>query len=845
VIDPRWFKLLALPLLGFIPGYLAFVALRSDKEPSLDFSETLYLSIFTSLVLTSWIGLVLAELGLFTLPALLFVLLALCVALAWYVRARGRACSEPNRRAWTLPSPRPSVQAALLAGILLVAGWLYARPAEAFLVLDDAGVYILSGVHLAETGELFVHDPVLADLPPDVAREVLFSGPYWSEWTRFWGPFFIWTWWRDLVLFGFLHLPRLWAGLFALLVGPAAAVWATPVFGLLGTAGIYFLGRRILGAKVGLVASGLLTLNFVQIWHARFPLSDMPMQTLLMGSLYLLALYLESPSFFLGLLGGLSVATLSLIRLESVLVAGVVGALFLFWRLRGNWRTCPEFSRRKDYVVFLGSLGLALAYATLHNVLFAWRYLLWIFLHNLTPSLARLMIFGGLVVIAATVWMLVRPGALSSLLRRLAIHWRGLALVGLIALICYLAFIAQGWRWMLHWLAQYWTWPGLLIALVGFTLTLARKPQHGMWPFLALTLTYGVLFILIPYVTPVQPWAMRRMVPLVMPALAIFTAHAILSLPKLRWHLERVMQAVVIGGLFFAFLWVDWPFLRHIEYQGSLDQLAQLASRFEPEALILFDNGDPSQHVTQPLAYLFHRQVFVLQRERPDSTFLHRLLEATDAQGKPMYLVLSSGMLEWHPPDIRFEPLGGFTLQVPLAERSTQHVPRQVVPLSYRLDLYRIIPTQSTPEGEVSPLPATMVEMGPGEYSYLRGGFYGWETMPDGITFRWTNGIGRVVLSRPSVRDLCLNLRVASGRPSQAQPVRLSVWVNGVPVGERTLAHGYAFETWNLTVPEDIVPVTSEVEIELRSDIWVPKAVGYNEDPRELGVMVDRVEIRD
>ncbi|GEM_PF-1709779 len=836
MIDPRWFRLLILPLLGFIPGYLAFVALRSDEEPALDFSETLYLSIFTSLVLTSWIGLILAELGFFTLPALLLVLVALCVGLAWYARARG--CS------WTLPHPRPSVQATLLVGILLVAAWLYARPAEAFLVLDDAGVYILSGAHLAETGELFAHDPALADLPPDVAGEVLFSAPFWSEWTRFWGPFFIWTWWRDLVLFGFLHLPRLWAGLFALLAGPAAAVWATPVFGLSGTAGVYFLGRRILSGRVGLLATGLLTLNFVQIWHSRFPLSDMPMQTFLMGGLYLLALYLESPSFFLGLLGGLSIATLFLIRLEAVLIVGVVGALFLYWRFRGNGRTCPEPDRRKEHIVFLGSLGLALAYATLHNVLFAWRYLLWIFLHNLTPSLARVGVFGALGFIAVAIWAVVRPEVLSSLLRRLAAHWRTLVPAGLIALVGYLAFIAQGWRWMAHWLAQYWTWPGLLIAVGGFILLLARRPRRCMWPFLALALTYGTLFIMVPYVTPVQPWAMRRMVPLVMPALALFTAYAVLSLPKLRWHLERVAQAVVIGGLLFAFLRVDRPFLYHVEYQGSLDQLALLAAQFEPEALILFDNGDPSQHVTQPLAYLFHRQVFVLQRERPDTTFLRRLLEATDAEGKPMYLALSSGVLEWHPPDIRFESLGDFTLQVPIAERSTQHVPRQVVPLSYRLDLYRIIPSQTTP-GEVSPPPATSVEMGPGEYPYLRGGFYGWETMPEGATFRWTNGLGRIVLSRPSMGDLNLNLSVASGRPSLAQPAQLSVWVNGVSVGERTLAQGYTFETWSLTVPEDDLPATSEVEIELRSDTWVPQAIGYSEDSRELGVMVDRVEIGD
>jgi hypothetical protein len=552
------------------------------------------------------------------------------------------------------------------------------------------------------------------------------------------------------------------------------------------------------------------------------------------GSLYLLTLCLESTTRFLGLLGGLTLATLFLARLDAILVIGVVGALFLYWRLSGNWQ--------KGFIVLLGSLGLALVYGLMHNVLFAWRYLFWIFLHTLTPFWAQVVALGALVFIAATVWALVQPRAFSSVLSYLAGRWRILVLIGLLALLCYLVFVAHAWRCVIYWLAQYWTWPGLLIAVVGLSLILARKPGYHTWPFLAVTLTYGLVFILSPSVNPVQPWAMRRMVPLVLPALALCTAYAILSLPKLRWRLERAMQAVVIGGLLFAFLQMDRPFLRHVEYQGAWDQLAQLASRFEPEALLLFDNGDPSQHITQPLAYLFHRQVFVLQRERPEATFLQGLLEAAGAQGKPMYLVLSSGTLDWHPQDMRFEPLGDFVLQVPLTERSTQRVPQRVTPLIYRLDLYRLMPNQSPLTGGVSP-PGTTVEMGSGEYPYLRGGFYGWDTMLDGTTFRWTNGAGRVALPRPAVQDWHLHLRVASGRPPQVPPARLSVLVNGVLVGERRLAYGYTFETWDLAVPQDYVAATSEVEIELRSDTWMPQAIGYNEDPRELGVMVDWLQV--
>ncbi|RME43519.1 MAG: hypothetical protein D6791_15250, partial [Chloroflexi bacterium] len=277
--------LVATPLVGWLPGWLAW---RIQKErgigtENLSGAESVFIRILISLLVSAGLAIFLAELGILSLASLLAGLILVCLML-WRLGNRywildigywkGKIQYPISNIQYLISNPQSLWTAGLIA-ILILAGILFFHPAESFLVMDDAGVYVIHGLTLARTGGLAIHDPLLPSLPSTAAQQLLPLVRYESGYIRHEGAFYIWHWGRGLVQPSFFHLPSIWMALLALLAGPRAAVWATPIAGLMAVAGLALLGRRLFGPAVGLTAAFLLTVNFPQVWFARYPTSEM------------------------------------------------------------------------------------------------------------------------------------------------------------------------------------------------------------------------------------------------------------------------------------------------------------------------------------------------------------------------------------------------------------------------------------------------------------------------------------------------------------------------------------------------------------------------------------------
>src|SRR5690606_36541852 len=57
------------------------------------------------------------------------------------------------------------------------------------------------------------------------------------------------------------------------------------VFAVLGLLAVYFAGARLFGRHVAFAASVLLALHLVQVWYAKYPNTELVMQTLLFAAL--------------------------------------------------------------------------------------------------------------------------------------------------------------------------------------------------------------------------------------------------------------------------------------------------------------------------------------------------------------------------------------------------------------------------------------------------------------------------------------------------------------------------------------------------------------------------------
>ncbi|MCG2768580.1 MAG: hypothetical protein L6435_09400, partial [Anaerolineae bacterium] len=392
-----------------------------------------------------------------------------------------------------------------------------------------------------------------------------------------------------------------------------------------------------------------------------------------------------------------------------------------------------------------------------------------------------------------------------------------------------------------------WTPLGLGLAALGLGLFAVRGKEKPALPFAAASMMCFVIYAVNPLVNAVQPWASRRLVPVVLPALAVFAAYAVVNLPPVRFRLHRVAQILAVVTLAGLFVRAEWPFLRRVEYRGCFDSLTDLAGHFEKDSLILLDRNGPGENVAQPLHYLFGLNTFVLQKEQPDTEVLRPFLHQWWQAEKPVYLILSGASLSWYPTDIALVPEESVVFSLPVTERARGRLPSREQSWHLHFDIYRLEPVDYAQDPGQS-LP-TRLEMADGEYPYLRGGLHRGELAPDGTTFRWTDGATRLILGAPVADEATLRLRVSGGREGDIEPPALSVWANGVLVGQTQMDGSHAFEVLEFPLPSELMgelggsPSVRRLEVELHSDTWIPMSVTGSTDPRTLGVAVDWIEV--
>jgi hypothetical protein len=99
--------------------------------------------------------------------------------------------------------------------------------------------------------------------------------------------------------------------------------------------------------------------------------------------------------------------------------------------------------------------------------------------------------------------------------------------------------------------------------------------------------------------------------------------------------------------------------------------------------------------------------------------------------------------------------------------------------------------------------------------------------------FRWSNGAARLRLAVPTPGEYELAAVVRSYRPDGAT-IPVTVMIDGTPTVTEEIGADWT------TITVSVQSEQTDVEVEIRSPTFVP---GFR-DPRMLGVMIDRVEVR-
>ena len=826
-------SILAAVLLIYAPGALIFRVPMGerDRRAALAAEERIFWHLVLSIAWSLTIVLVLAAAGAYTLNRLLLANGLACVAIL--VRWRGdlRMGGTATRPGWTF---------ALAVALVGLGVWRFFPPAEYLIGGKDPGTYMNEGFQIAKRGRFVVRDETIAAVPPPVLDLFFTRNPnvdYYDA--RFMG-FFL----RDPATGDTVgQLPHLYPASIAVafdLGGVEAALNITGWWAVLGLLAVYLAGARLIGPLAAFAAATLLGLHLMQVWWARYPNAEIVMQALTFAAMLAFARAHQDEDRFLAPVAGWLVGLLPFAKIDAVVViAAMAAAAAAMWIV----------DRRPVRTSFLVVVGLG-------GVLTLWYYTgpLSAYFSMPVAFLTRVPVWW---VLAAAIGGLGAAAALIGLARREGTRARTavpvtLALV-ILALAAYAWFVrAPGGKLtdydalaLRTFTSLYFLQAGLVAALIGFVLLLRRS----FWRDPALVLVVAVFAVFLCYkirVVPEHFWMSRRAVPVVLPGVLLCASAAALG-GLWGGGLIRATATRIAGALFVFWLAVQYavaaaPVAAHVEYAGLRHYLDTLAAHVGDRDLLIVESRDVTgsdNHVfAAPLAYLYDRHVLVLESPVPDKQMLEAFL-ADAARTYDRVLFLGGGGTNLLSRRISAAPIADARVKLPEYEVTPWHTaPDEVRRKDFDYSLYQL---------SLAAASTTAFTLDVGFQDDLHVVRFHAKEVSDDRTIRWTGPQSFVAVPGLSGAERTVSLVMHDGgRPQRAGPALVDVAFDGQPLG--TIAVTSGFQTYTLALPTDAVRRAGSrddpAQLLFRSRVWIPQQVLGGSDNRELGVMLDKIEIR-
>jgi len=331
-------------------------------------------------------------------------------------------------------------------------------------------------------------------------------------------------------------------------------------------------------------------------------------------------------------------------------------------------------------------------------------------------------------------------------------------------------------------------------------------------------------------------------VAVILPGALMLVSAAALGLPRGRTRVTRLVS-LTIGLLFVTLLGAAYaraarPVDGHVEYQGVIAHLEQLAGRVGDDDLLIVESRDAGSdaHVLGlPLAYIYARNVLVLSTAAPDKTEFAAFLDQMHARYRRV-LFLGGGGTDLLSSRWSVTPIDSERFGVPEYESLWNSYPRAPRRKDFDYSVYEFGPPQPGSDA---------LDVGINDDLHVIR-FHAKETT-EGRTFRWSQRQSFVVVDRIRAGDRTLALWMSDGgRPPAAPPAIVQVLI-----GARTLAAVHVtsgFHEYDVDIPADVAAAAAAagepVRITLRTETWNPLRTIGAPDSRDLGVMLDRVAVR-
>jgi hypothetical protein len=831
-------QLALLLLVGWLPGAVIFrlPLLDRQRRAALEPAERLFWTVVLSLAFSLTAVLLLAAGHRYSFDRLLVA--NGLAALAGVAIFRGRLRLRPVRTF--------AAGAIIPLALAVFCAMRFSPPSEYVMGGKDPGVYVNEGIQIAQRGTLVARDPVIASLP-NFARELFIpryrlpdGSPrtdYYSS--RFMG-FFVQDADNGAVVGQFPHLFPASIALGYGINGLSGALHTVSAWAILGVLAVYFLAARLFGRTTAAVAAGLLAINVVEVWFARYPNAEVVMQTLLFAALLANArAHVDGDRFFAPLAGAL-LGLLLFLRFDAVLGVAGLGIGIALGTFAG------QRVRLSMVAVFVLFAMPALYYFFVPMRAYANLPIVWI---SAIPAWQMAVMAASVVLALALLHLSARQPKLSAAI----VSYFPLRVAGtLCAMALYaLVFRHPGGRLAIHdayalrtYADFYVTLPAVVAALLGFAL----QARRTFWKDPAFFITVALFAVFVFYkirIVPEHFWAARRFLPIVLPGTLVFAAAAAFGSAGTGWRLRALRPA--LGAIFVVllgsrYLYASRPVAEHVEYAGLVPRLEQLAARIPDDDLLIVEGRDAGSDVhvvALPLAYIYARNVLLLQAARPDKPTLAAFVEWAQTKYRRV-LFLGGGGTDLLSYRYGLRSIASDRFQVPEYDSALNAYPRSIRRKEFEYGLYEFVAPSASGESLWFDLDVGAQD----DLHVLR--FHAREQV-DGRSFRWTRATSylSVTTIAASSRQLVLTMG-DGGRPPAAPAARVDVFLHNQQLGSVVVSG--PFRAYELGIPADLAAraaaARDPVELKLVTATWNPSQVAGSPDDRDLGVMLDRVTIK-
>lgn len=797
-----YIKYLAFGAILLIPGPLTVL---SFYPKATKLSLFLFLSMATSIILISWVGLILAQCAIFSLGHLFLTLMAYSLILI--------ILKKPHRISFTIHKPSP-IQFIFLTLLFVGFTILYFRPHEYLTGHWDPGTYLNTGFHLAKSGTLEITDPLLSEM--SWQDQKLFA-PLKEDQIRTPG-FYMKDPYAGVLIPQFYHLYPVWIALFFKLFGVIGALCVNPLFALFSLWSIYILLSSIKNKRTAVFGVLLLGFCVPQIWNARFATSEILAQYFILSGIYTLS-YLDKENPFISILSASSFAMAILTRTTSIIILPIL----LIYFITQTWLRL----KKKD-LFFIIPIVLGSIHLYLQSLYFTKAYIKTIPSFFSSEEEKWVYCIGIIIFTCLIIYSMFRSRIAPLFQKAWLLNGiKDLIIVSLFSLTLYAFFIrpqmgsSAELSNLIH-ISWFLSPIGIATSLAGVCLWLKKDYKKDDLLLILLTLFATIFFIYKKRTYSSYPWALKRYTPIILPAFAIYTSYFLTSLKgKLKWLSPGLLLLILIFPAI-----KGEAFIKGTDQKGMHQFIEKLSSQMEPNAIYLFDRD----WIAVPLQTIYDHQTFLLpysnrKYEKTEKIFINWI-----KKGKKVFYISDLGR-PWSE-IFHFVEKENIILKTDYLEPAYASYPTKHKKIRTNFGVYELVLLEQKEMHETK----YHYEIGQNPYG-LRLGFDKARYYEDfSQKFRWTSANALIKKDVPnSITKACLVLK--SPRVSRIEQAHLTITLNDSYSQKYVVPKDDVFREYCIELPAE----EKFDNIQLSVNSFNLKALGLTPDGRDLGVMLKEI----